>query len=517
MRVLLVHPWIPTTYWGFQYSLRIIAKGASLPPLGLITLAALLPGSWRLRLVDLNLHPLRDEDILWADAVLVGGMLLQAPSMREVIARARRLGRRVVAGGPAPTTTPELFTDADVVFRGEVEERVGELVEAVEGSARGLVLAPPEDTYPAVSSTPVPRFELLELSAYASMSVQYSRGCPYSCEFCDVIEMFGRAPRVKTTGQVLSELDALHALGYCGSLFFVDDNFIGNRRAVRQLLPELAAWQERHGRPFELYTEASINLASDPELMHAMVEAGFTSVFVGIESPSREALQGAGKRQNLLVEPGAAIAAMTRAGLEVMGGFIVGFDTDGEDIFARQADLICSTPMPLAMVGVLNAPPGTALWRRLEREGRLRRRSSGDQFERPNFHPAMGDAPLLSGYARLLAEIYAPEAYYRRCAALLRQLGPSKAARGGLLADLAAFLRAIFRVGVASPRRGRFWRLLREGWRGGLPAFRRAVVLAVKGEHVIRYSERDVLPRIRREAAAAAPEAILAASLRRPA
>jgi len=322
-------------------------------------------------------------------------------------------------------------------------------------------------------------------------------------------------PRVKPPAQVLAELDALHATGYRGSLFFVDDNFIGNRPAARQLLPLLRQWQDEHGRPFELYTEATVDLASEPALVRAMVDAGFSAVFVGIETPSREALKAAGKRQNLMLDPGEAIATLTHAGLEVMGGFIVGFDSDGGDIFGRQSALIRSAPMPLAMVGVLNALPGTRLWRRLAREGRLRQAPNGDQFERPNFQPAMDEEALLRGYARLLAEIYAPAEYYRRCEALLRQVGETIPGRGRALTDLADFLRAIVSVGVLSRRRRHFWRLLRFAITRGFRAFRRAVVLGVKGEHMIRYTEEHVLPRIHLAAAAVAREAAAAAPLER--
>jgi radical SAM superfamily enzyme YgiQ (UPF0313 family) len=512
MRALLVHPSIPTTYWGFQYSTRIVAKPASLPPLGLITLAALLPADWELRLVDLDVRALREDELAWADVVLVGGMLIQAASMREVIRRARTAGVRVVAGGPAPTSTPELFREADVVFRGEAEGRVGELLRAVETCGQGPVVVPPPAAHPEMSSVPLPRFDLLDLSRYASMSVQFSRGCPFSCEFCDVVELFGRIPRVKTPAQVEAELDALHALGYRGSLFFVDDNFIGNRRAVRQVLPVIRRWQEGHGRPFELYTEASVNLARDPILVREMVAAGFTAVFVGIETPSREALAEAGKGQNLLVDPGEAVTSLTQAGIEVMGGFIVGFDADPPDIFERQAALIRSAPMPLAMVGVLSAVPGTALWHRFESEARLRRPPSGDQFERPNFRPAMDEARLLHGYAALLAELYSPRAYYRRCAALLAQVGDTPATRGPLRRDIHDLLRALLFVGVLSPRRRHFWRLLAGALPAGIARLRRAVVLAVKGEHMIRYTAEHVLPRI----AGAAAEALAERAAGRP-
>jgi radical SAM superfamily enzyme YgiQ (UPF0313 family) len=497
MNVLLVHARFPVTYWGFQYSLPLIGKRAANPPLGLVTLAACLPDHWRLRLVDLNVERLTRRGLRWADAVLVSGMLVQAESVLEVVRRARAAGCVTVAGGAGPTSAPELFAEADVVFRGEAEGRTDELVAAVERPAGGgVVLETPAGCHPDLGTSPVPRFDLLRLGRYASMSVQYSRGCPFGCEFCDVIEVFGRRPRVKPAARILDELDALHRLGYRGSLFLVDDNFIGNRRSVRDLLPRIAAWQEAHGRPFTLYTEASVDLAADPELVRSMVDAGFSSVFVGLETPSIEALSAAGKRQNLRVDLEEAVRTLTGAGLEVMGGFIVGFDSDRPGIFAAQSRFIRASAIPVAMVGLLSALPGTALWRRLAGEGRLRGQPSGDQFERPNFEPGMDEEALLRGYGALLGELYSPREYYRRCADYLRRVGPRPAGGGRGLDGVLALVRATVRVGVLSGWRTRFWALVGQGARGGLHSLVEAVTLAVKGEHMIRYTARHVLPRI---------------------
>ena len=502
VQVLLVQGRSEATYWGYEHSLPFVRKAAALPPLGLATLAALLPGRWALRLLDLNVSPLDDEALRWADVVLVSGMLVQADSMRQVLRRARQLGRRSVVGGPAASTTPEAFQEADHVFRGEAEGRLELLVRALEGPAVDAprLLSPDDAARPDLRLARVPRFDLLDLSRYASVSLQLSRGCPFQCEFCDIIELFGRVPRLKSPEQVLAELDALHRLGASGSLFFVDDNFIGNRREVARLLPHLTRWQAAHGRPFDLYTEASVDLAAEPALVAAMVEAGFSAVFLGLETPSEAALGEAGKRQNLRLDPSQAVRTLTRAGLEVLAGFIVGFDADGEDIFERQRAFISALPIPRAMVGLLAAVPGTALWRRLDREGRLRGASSGDQFERPNFATVLDELTLLRGYRTLLADLYSDEAYYRRCRHHLEEAFiPARRAP----ADVAGILwRAVVGIGLRGRRRARFWRLVAGASRRGVAAMARAVTLAVMGEHMIRYTEEQVLPRLDRAIAA---------------
>jgi len=497
MRVLLVHPEFPTTYWGFQHSLPFINKRATLPPLGLLTLVALLPQAWEVRVADLNVAPLSDADILWADALLVGGMLVQAPSALEVIRRARALGRRTIVGGAAATTSPALFDEADHIFMGEAEGRIDVVVAAIERGGAPHVLAEMPDVKPDVSTSSAPRFELLDLSHYQAMSVQYSRGCPFTCEFCDIIEMFGRVPRYKTPPQVLVELDALRTLGWRGPVFFVDDNFIGNKKAVKLLLPEVARWQREHGFPFSFYTEASVNLAADAALLRMMVEAGFDSVFLGIETPSVASLRETKKKQNVVDLP-EAVDAITRAGLDVMGGFIVGFDADGPDAFAAQREFIGSSPIPLAMVGLLTALPGTQLWRRLEREGRLRDTSDGDAFTRPNFETIMGEEQLLDGYRSLMSDLYSAQGYYARCHRVIERVGPPVAGSRFQPRDLAPAARAIVRIGILGKRRRHFWTLLARSLRRGHHAVRRAFMFAIQGEHLIRYTEETVVPRIER-------------------
>jgi len=501
IRALLVQGASPPTYWGYQHSLPFIAKDAAMLPLGVATLAALLPDSWDLRICDLHLGPVSDDDLRWADAVLISGMLVQSTSMREVLARARLLGRPTVVGGPAPTTSPATFSEATYLFQGEAEGRLGRLVEALESPGRVAerVLSPPGDARPSMALARVPRFDLLELDRYAALAVQVSRGCPFNCEFCDIIEIFGRVPRVKTPAQVLAEFESLRRLGARGSVFIVDDNFIGNRKAVARLLPELAAWQRARRMPFDLYTEASLDLACEPVLVRAMVDAGFSSVFVGIETPDSETLKRTQKKQNLRMDPAEAVTTLTRAGLEVFAGFIVGFDGDDAGALERQREFVSQLPIPRAMVGLLTALPGTQLWRRLEREGRLRADASGDQFDRTNFETTMAESELVSGYRELLASLFSADAFFERCELSLEMTPPRPAALvppGGLR----AFARAMWGIGIrGKPEHRRwFWRLLCKGLRLGIEAIPWAVTFSIIGEHFVRYTAEEVIPRLGR-------------------
>ena len=501
MNVLLVYARFPTTYWGFQYAMQLAGKGATLPPLGLVSLAALLPPDWTPRIVDLNVEPLSDEHLQWADTVFVSGMHIQADSMHAVLARAKAAGLRTAVGGPSATSCQDdPYKDADVVFQGEVEGRIEELVVAVNGTDR-VILPDPGKGYPALDTATVPRYDLINLDHYTSASLQYSRGCPFQCEFCDIIEMFGRKTRTKSATQVFAELQSLYDLGYRGSLFFVDDNFIGNKKEVRALLPELEKWQAQRDFPFELYTEASLNLAQDQPLLDAMVSAGFSSVFLGIETPSKEALRGTKKLQNLKLDLSEAVTQITRCGLEVMGGFIVGFDEDTEDVFDLQRAFILHAPIPLAMVGMLTALPSTALWRRLESEGRLRGTVSGDSFARPNFVPRLDEEVLLRGYRDLLQDVYAPAAYYERCAQVVRLAPRPRFRRKARWADVATLLRTVVRVGLFSGRRWLYWRLLVSTLARSPHAFPNSIAQVVRGEHLIRYTQDVILPLLRRSLA----------------
>jgi radical SAM superfamily enzyme YgiQ (UPF0313 family) len=497
LRALLVWPRFPKSYWGQEYALPLIGKAAVLPPLGLITVAALLPRHWELRLVDLNIETLADRDLLWADVVMVSAMRIQRDSFGEVVRRARALGKRVVAGGPYVTTAPDDAPGIDHLVIGEAEDVLPELARRLEmGEQAPARLA--AATRPDVTKTPTPRFDLLRTDHYDCMSVQFSRGCPFACEFCDIIEIFGRVPRTKTPEQFLGELDAVRATGFRGPVFVVDDNFIGNKVAARKMLARLAGWSREHRQPFNFFTEASVNLADDDRLIAGLVAAGFSAVFVGIETPSREALLETNKRQNTHLDLELAIEKLVRAGLEVMAGFIVGFDADDETIFERQHQFISRSPISMAMIGILTALPGTQLWRRLAAEGRLYCDSEGDAAYRPNFATRLPEAALVDGYRRLLARLYEPRAYFDRALRALtlqRHLSPPRHRRS-LSYSVGALARSLWRQGLRGRYRGEYWRFLARSVLTAPRHFARAVALAIHGEHMVRYTLEEVLPRL---------------------
>jgi radical SAM superfamily enzyme YgiQ (UPF0313 family) len=508
VRAILVWPRFPRSYWGQEYTLAIIGKSAVVPPLGLLTIAALLPRSWDLRLVDLNLGELEERDLAWADLVMVSGMRIQRASFHEVVRRARAAGKRVVAGGPYVSTTPEVALEIDHVVIGEAEDVLPGLAGALETGAEAPRRLQASGR-PDVSRTPVPRFDLLRIERYDTLSVQFSRGCPFNCEFCDIIEIFGRVPRTKSPEQLVTELDAIRATGFRGPVFLVDDNFIGNKVAAKRMLRRLGAWSEAHDYPFDFFTEASVNLADDDALIRGLVAAGFSSVFLGIETPSREALLETQKRQNTHLDLEAAVEKLVRAGLEVMAGFIVGFDADDETIFERQREFISRTPISMAMVGVLTALPSTQLWRRLAAEGRLLHEGEGDSAYQPNFVTRLPAATLVSGYGRLLAALYEPRAYFRRAlrALELQRDLPAPKYRRPLRYSVAAVARSLWRQGVRSSYRRAYWAFLARALRTAPRRVARAMALAIHAEHFIRYTFEDVLPRLTEQVPLRAPRA----------
>jgi radical SAM superfamily enzyme YgiQ (UPF0313 family) len=490
MKILLVNPEFPDTYWSFRHALPFEGKRSAFPPLGLLTVSALLPPSWERRLVDLNIEGLKSSDLEWADMVFATAMLVQKESLQTVVKKCKALGKPVVIGGPYVTTSAENLPEADYIFLGEAETTLPEFVSDLEhGRARRVYQA---GERPPLSASPLPHFNLARLKHYSAMSVQYSRGCPFQCEFCDIIEIYGRVPRTKSTEQLLAELDALRRLGWRGTVFIVDDNFIGNKRNVKLLLPELTAWQERHGRPFEFHTEASVNLADDDSLLKGMRTAGFNRVFLGIETPVEESLQEAQKGQNTRRDLLASVKKIQRYGIEVMAGFIVGFDSDPDDIFEQQINFIRESAIPLAMVGLLTALPDTQLWRRLKREGRLLAESDGDNLSCAlNFVPKMNAARLVEGYQRILKTIYQPSEYYRRALECLKRVpqdGPAPQ-QYGLLSGALSLARLAFRLGVLDCERREFWRFFRRAAAEHREKFAESMRLAAMGYHFRKLTE----------------------------
>lgn len=427
-RILLVYPEFPLTYWGMQYVLPIFNKKALMPPLGLITLAALTPAEYEFRLVDLNCGALTDDDLEWADMVCLSAMISQKTSLFAVAKRCQAAGKLVVLGGPFPTACPEECQPyADVLVLNEGELTWPAFLADLEAGDYQQVYTTADK--PDVTQSPTPRFDLLDIDQYSSLPIQFSRGCPFQCEFCDIIVMFGRRPRTKTPPQILAELDALYQTGYRGSVFMVDDNFIGNKREVKKLLPELTAWNEAHAHPFAYITEATVDLANDEELVAQMVTAGFKTVFLGLETPSIDSLKETKKYQNIKRPLVDSVKAIQHAGLMVTGGFILGFDSDGEDIFDRQIDFIRQIAVPNAMVGLLVALPSTPLYTRLEQTGRLLDADS-DRFTThggfTNIVPVLPRKALLEGYRKILQTIYTPHEFFGRLLdAQCRQPGPT--------------------------------------------------------------------------------------------
>ena len=459
MRILLVNPKFPETYWSFRHALPFEGKRSVFPPLGLLTVSSLLPRDCERRLIDLEVERLKDSHIEWADMIFITGMLAQKESLHEVVQRGKQLGKLIVLGGPYVTSTIEELPYADHIFQGEAETTLPQFFADLErGQAKRVYKAPER---PPLAITPVPDFGLVNLKRYSNMSVQYSRGCPFSCEFCDIIEIYGRVPRTKSNQQMLAEFDALKQLGWRGPLFIVDDNFIGNKKNVRLLLPDLIEWQKKNGYPFSLLTEASVNLADDDELLVAMKDAGFRRVFLGIETPVEESLKEAQKSQNRgnLLD---SVRKIQSRGMEVMAGFIVGFDNDPEDIFERQIEFIRQSAIPMAMVGMLNALPDTQLWKRLEKEGRLlgADATGNNTIATVNFIPKMDVEKLISGYQTIMRTIYKPSEYYRRALESLQRVPqdvPEAHQYHGFKA-VKAFVRIAFTLGVLDAERREFWR-----------------------------------------------------------
>jgi radical SAM superfamily enzyme YgiQ (UPF0313 family) len=461
MKILLVYPKCPDTYWSFRYAMPFIGKKAAFPPLGILTVAAMLPESWDLRLVDMNVDRLSDHDLLWADYVFISAMTVQRESVQEVLARCLDLRVKTVGGGPLFTTCHDDFPQVDHLVLGEAEMTLPRFLEDLDRHAPRRLYLP--DGRPDISRTPIPRWPLIDMRRYASMNVQYSRGCPFDCEFCDITQLFGHLPRTKTSGQVIVELEALYSRGWRGGVFFVDDNFIGDKRKLKkEVLPAVIAWMKVHGHPFFFYTEASINLADDPHLMKLMVAAGFQEVFIGIETPEEDSLTETGKMQNRNRDLVASVQTIQRAGLQVQGGFIVGFDSDSPATFEKQLRFIQESGIVTAMVGILMVLRGTKLHRRLSKEGRIISTANGNNTDTSlTFVPKMNPEVLVDGYQRLMSNIYSPDYFYARIRTFLNEYRLSGPSPFSMLQrrDIRAFFRSMLFLGILGKERLHYWKV----------------------------------------------------------
>jgi radical SAM superfamily enzyme YgiQ (UPF0313 family) len=464
MKILLVYPQYPTTFWSFKHILKLIGKKAAFPPLGLLTVAAMLPKKWEKKLVDLNVEILKDEDILNADLVFLSAMIVQKDSTKEVINRIKSLGKKIVAGGPLFTTGWEEFTESvDHLVLGEAEDTLIKFLKDLKaGKAKKIYEV---GNFPDIRKAVVPQWSLIDKRRYTSMCLQVSRGCPFNCEFCDIVRLNGRVPRIKTKRQIVNELDALRQWGWRGGLFFVDDNFIGNKAKLeKEILPLIINWQKKYHQPFLFNTQVSINLADEPKLMELMAKAGFVTIFVGIESPNIKSLEECNKFQNQNRDLVATVKILQNAGFEVQGGFIVGFDSDTPAIFQRQIEFIQKSGIVTAMVGLLSALPKTRLYQRLKEAGRLIKESSGSNTLLDlNFVPKMDKKVLVDGYKKIMTTIYSPKEYYQRVKTFLREFRPPSKRR--LTPQfhfyyLKALFASFWLLGVRYKGRRYFWKLI---------------------------------------------------------
>ena len=491
MNTLLIYPSFPDTFWSFKHALKFIRKKSAFPPLGLLTVSAMLPDQWSKRLVDMNITNLSEKDLAWADMAFISAMAVQRESVDTTIARCKAAGLKVVVGGPLFTGEHEHFKGIDHFVLNEAELTLPAFLEDLQqGCARQLYTT---TKFADIQQTPPPQWDLIKLKHYASMSIQFSRGCPFNCDFCNVTALLGHKPRIKTAVQIISELDSLYHLGWRGSIFFVDDNFIGNRKyLMNNLLPALIEWRKGKEQ-IAFNTEASVNLADNRPLMDMMVAAGFDSVFIGIETPEEAGLAECNKRQNENRDLVASVKRIQRSGLQVQGGFIVGFDSDTPSIFQRQIDFIQNSGIVTAMVGLLQAPPGTRLYQRMQKEGRLAGLVSSNDDGTTNIIPRMDLNALCEGYQKILCHIYSPKHYYERVKTFLQEYkNPGRKIPMNFQRCM-AFFRSSIRLGVFGKERFQYWKLLLWTIRKRPELLPLAITFAIYGHHFRKVCELHIL------------------------
>jgi radical SAM superfamily enzyme YgiQ (UPF0313 family) len=491
MNTLLLYPAFPDTFWSFKHALKFIHKRSAFPPLGLVTVSAMLPPSWPKRLIDINVTRLTEKDLAWADSVFISAMAVQRESARQIITRCQKAGLKVVAGGP-------LFTDEHAEFGGVDHFILNEAELTLPPFLRDLKQGCAQKLYETaefadVKKTPPPMWGLIDLKRYAAMSIQFSRGCPFNCDFCNITALLGHRVRIKTAAQIIAELDGLYQLGWREPIFFVDDNFIGNRKyLLTELLPALIEWQ-KDKKQIRFNTESSVNLADNEPLMEMMVAAGFDSVFIGIETPAEAGLAECNKKQNKNRDLIESVKRIQRAGLQVQGGFIVGFDSDTPSIFQRQIDFIQKSGIVTAMVGLLNAPPGTRLYDRLKQEGRLAGLISCNTDGTTNIIPRMDLKALRDGYKKIMGQIYSPKSYYERVRTFLQEYKAPKTRIPLDFQSVMAFFRSSIRLGVFGKERFQYWKLLLWTLRKRPQLLPLAITLAIYGHHFRKVCEIHIL------------------------
>jgi radical SAM superfamily enzyme YgiQ (UPF0313 family) len=495
VKALLIYPEFPDTFWSFRYALKFIHRKASSPPLGLLTIAAMLPEAWDKRLVDMNVESLHNDALKWADLVFVSAMSVQKESVKEVIQRCKSVGVRIVAGGPLFTTEYDLYGEIDHLVLNEAEITLPRFLEDFQNGVAGHFYT--TDQWADIRKTPLPLWGLINLKHYASINIQYSRGCPFNCEFCDITLLCGRRPRTKDKDQIIREIESVYAAGFRGPVFFVDDNFIGNKKKLKEeILPAIAEWMERNKHPFTFNTQASIELSDHKDLMEMMVRAGFDVVFVGIETPHKQSLAECSKFQNKNRDLLASVRNIQKSGLEVQGGFIVGFDNDPLTIFDTQIKFIQKSGVVTAMVGILIALPRTKLYERLKKEKRLLKETLGNNTDfTTNFIPRMDYELLISGYKKVLSTLYSPKHYYERVRTFLREYTPPKKKKKAFRFRpnyIGAFFRSIVVLGVVGKERFQYWRLLLWTAISRPRLLPQAVTLAIYGFHFRKIFEKHL-------------------------
>jgi len=489
MNILFIYPDFPETFWSFSYVMKfihVVRRKTPFPPLGILTVSSLLPAEWNKRLVDMHVTKLRDKDILWADMVMISAMVVQRDSVKTVSERVADLGVPVTVGGPLfSAEVMDQYPFVDHFVFGEAELSLPPYIADLEnGTLKKQYNAQGK---PDLPHTPLPDWDLINFRNYATMMVQYSRGCPFDCEFCDITKLYGRVPRTKGTDQIVSELDALYTAGWRGTVFFVDDNFIGNKVHVKDALDAIGIWIKEHRYPFRFLTEASVNLANDDDLIERMVAANFNSVFLGLETPDEATLIECNKIQNTNIDVSEAVKKLQQRGLQVQAGFIVGFDNDDHTIFDRQIEFIQSIGVGVAMVGLLTAIRGTKLYSRLEKEGRILKEGSGNNTDgNLNFIPKMDPQLLIKGHKRIFQTIYSPREFSKRVCTFIDEYKPrtySTNINGG---EVAAFLRLILYLGILSSSRKYYWKTVFHALSKNPKALPEVLALLIVGFHCMK-------------------------------